>query len=277
MESHPSEIQKPENRIKRIIFCIILLTVIIEAGIFIIHFVQLREYNDSLTEKEQVFEILRKDENNINADANTNNTIISPSHDFMEAWQINKDVIAFVTVPGTKVDYPILQNEKDDYYLMRNLDLSKGYPGCIYTNSVNSKDFSDPLTVIYGHNMKNKTMFGSLHEYDDTDFINDHKSFTIETPEKLFTYDIIAVANYTDDNITYYFNPKDKSSAVDFMASVKENIKGKSPSYIDDSASINEEDKLAVLSTCFGRTKNRRFLLIGKLTSETPFENPVSR
>lgn len=76
--------------------------------------------------------------------------------DFAALKEENSDVYAWIYVPGTNVDYPVLQHPTDDaYYLEHNMDGSKGLPGCIYSESVNTKDFTDPNTVLYGHNMKN--------------------------------------------------------------------------------------------------------------------------
>lgn len=73
---------------------------------------------------------------------------------FEELQAVNPDVYAWITVPGTDIDYPILQHASDNsYYLMHNIDGSYGYPGCIYTENMNSKDFTDNNTVIYGHNI----------------------------------------------------------------------------------------------------------------------------
>ena len=72
---------------------------------------------------------------------------------------MNSDVYAWITVPGTEIEYPILQHHSDNsYYFMHNIDGSYGYPGCIYTENLNSKDFTDNNMVIYGHNMKNDSM-----------------------------------------------------------------------------------------------------------------------
>lgn len=72
---------------------------------------------------------------------------------------MNPDVYAWITVPGTEIEYPILQHPSDNsYYFMHNIDGSYGYPGCIYTENLNSKDFADNNTVIYGHDMKNDSM-----------------------------------------------------------------------------------------------------------------------
>ena len=72
---------------------------------------------------------------------------------------MNPDVYAWIAVPGTEIEYPILQHPSDNsYYFMHNSDGSYGYPGCIYTENLNSKDITDNNTVIYGHNVKNDSM-----------------------------------------------------------------------------------------------------------------------
>ena len=80
------------------------------------------------------------------------------------AWQErNPDVYAWIEYPGTNVDYPIVQREDDDaYYLRRDIDGREAVAGSLYTeHTYNSKTFDDPVTVIYGHNMANRSMFGS--------------------------------------------------------------------------------------------------------------------
>ena len=103
--------------------------------------------------------------------------------DFDALWETNKDVYAWITIPGTVIDYPILQHETDDsYYLNYTIDGVEGYPGCIYTERVNSKEFTDNNTVIYGHNMRNGTMFTDLHKFRDADFFPKMILFTYILP-----------------------------------------------------------------------------------------------
>ena len=86
---------------------------------------------------------------------------------------VNQDIYAWICIPGTGVDYPVLQHPSDDsYYLNYNMNGTRGYPGCIYTEKANSKEFTDFDTVVYGHNMRNDTMFASLHNYEDQTFFN---------------------------------------------------------------------------------------------------------
>ena len=82
--------------------------------------------------------------------------------DLEQYRNINCDVVGYLSIPETIISYPILQDTEDnDYYLHHNIDGSKGYPGCIYIENYNHKDFEDSAPVIYGHNMKNDTMFGT--------------------------------------------------------------------------------------------------------------------
>ena len=115
----------------------------------------------------------------------------------------NADIYAWIYIPGTQVDYPVLQHPtEDDYYLDRNLDGSSGYPGCIYTQTINGKEFRDPNTVLYGHNMGNGTMFGSLHDYADNTFLEEHPYVYIYTPDgEVFVYEIFAASTFTDDHL----------------------------------------------------------------------------
>ncbi len=102
-------------------------------------------------------------------------------YDFEKLRETNGDIYAWITVPGTQIDYPVLQSDTDNYYLEKNLDHTKGYPGCIYSNSCNSREFTDLLTVLYGHNMKNGSMFGSLHDYEQEEFFRENREIIIYT------------------------------------------------------------------------------------------------
>ena len=274
MQDKKNKIKK--NNKKKLIIIIVIIALAICAGIFGYRQYEAKKYEETLKQHEETFDSLREEKNTEN-DGKAVIEGTSPTHDFNSYWQQNKDIYAFVTVDGTGVDYPILQNEEDNYYLMRNLDGSEGYPGCIYTNRINSMQFDDYLTVIYGHNMKNKTMFGSLHNFDDEEFCKTHTEFTIETPEQLLTYRIFAVVNFTDDNITYYLDPKDSASVTAFVNSIKKESEGRQPDYIDDSVEITDKDHLVVLATCIGKEPDRRFLVVGKLTDQTVYSNPIKR
>ncbi|MBR1623622.1 MAG: sortase, partial [Pseudobutyrivibrio sp.] len=105
----------------------------------------------------------------------------------------NEDIYAWITVTDTTVDYPVLQHLSDNsYYLNNNIDGTPGYPGCIYTENYNAKDFSDKNTVLYGHNLKDKTMFSSLHNYEDEEVFSKDQYIYVWTEDETFVYKVFA-------------------------------------------------------------------------------------
>ncbi len=186
---------------------------------------------------------------------NTENTIVDISYDcpidFEELWKTNKDVYAWITIPGTVIDYPVLQHETDDsYYLNYTIDGVEGYPGCIYTEHVNSKDFTDNNTVIYGHNMRNGTMFTDLHKFRDADFFADNDTVYIYTPEKQLTYKIFATYLYDDRHLMNSFDFSDAEVYSNYLSEIQA-IDSK-----DENANLRKEilltdtDKIITLITC---------------------------
>lgn len=178
--------------------------------------------------------------------------------DFEELWETNPDVYAWIVIPGTDINYPILQHPTDDsYYLNHNLDGSTGRPACIYTESLNNKDFTDNNTVIYGHNMRNGTMFAQLHKFEDKDFFDEHREIIIYLPDKVLHYKIFAVHNYDDRHLLYSFDFSDKAVYKDYLESIFS---------IDDmnaniatEMTVTENDKIITLATCVYKKPSLRF------------------
>jgi len=185
--------------------------------------------------------------------------------DFEEIRKSNPDIIAWINVPGTDVDYPILQSSKEmeeDYYLTHNMDGSAGYPGCIYVQKLNSADFSDYVSVVYGHNMKDGSMFSSLHNYEDADFFFENREFAIYTPEEVKHYEIVAALYYDDRLIPAYYNNFESSTdVIDFLNELYSRDSRETDHYLDYQYLDLEKDYV-VLSTCAVQS-NERYLVIG--------------
>lgn len=192
-------------------------------------------------------------------------------YDFDALQEENADIYAWITVPETQVDYPVLQSETDNYYLERNLDDSPGYPGCLYTNKCNQKDFSDYNTVIYGHNMKNGSMFGCLHSYEDAEFFDENRKIIVYTKEGCLTYEICAAVKFTDVYIPAYYDGTTSLGRDAFLAAVKEESAKSDVSHIAEDIEIQPEDKIITLSTCVNGEREKRWLIVGRLVSELPY------
>ena len=171
--------------------------------------------------------------------------------DWDEIRGINEDIYAWIYVPGYEVDYPVLQDPDDDgYYLNHNLDGSIGYPGCIYTEATyNSKDFSDNNTVIYGHNLKDKTMFSHLHDLEDEDLGEEHLIY-VYTQDASYVYRIYAVYDYPAVHLLANGDMTDTSNFSKYLDSVKNAKPGDRVRNVDTDNYPTADDKILTLSTC---------------------------
>jgi len=179
----------------------------------------------------------------------------------------NEDIYSWIYVPGTNVNYPVLQHEtENNYYLDRNLDHSKGLPGCIYTQKLNAMDYTDGITVLYGHNMKNGTMFKSLHNYSDRAYFSENRYIYVYTPEKVLAYEVYAACEYSDMHILYQYNYLTEQGTAEFLMNLA-GMRGMS-NQISGDVEISEDAKAIVLSTCIANKPNNRWIVVGVLVGE---------
>lgn len=181
--------------------------------------------------------------------------------------EINADIYAWISIPDTRIDYPVLQHPMDDtYYLNYNLDGSEGYPGCIYTEKENARDFSDFNTVIYGHNMKNGSMFHDLHYYEDESFMQDHPYVYIYTTDRVLRYRIFTAYRYDDRHLLYSFDYATVEGRNGYLSEIF-NIRNMSV-VRDDQVEVTAEDTLVTLSTCIGNQAENRYLVQAVLVND---------
>lgn len=186
--------------------------------------------------------------------------------DFASLQARNPDVYAWITVPGTNIDYPILQSDGDNsYYLDHTLNGESSPEGSIFTENYNSKDFEDPNTVIYGHNMKNGSMFQNLHNYQDREFFNNNRDVIIYTPDAIRHYKIFAAYLYDNRHILESFDFNDPWVYKQYLDQIF-SIRGMN-SCIDTDTKVGVEDKIITLSTCYGTQHDVRYLVQAVLVS----------
>lgn len=166
------------------------------------------------------------------------------------------DIYAWITIPGTDIDYPIVQREGDNgYYLNHTIDGEKKTEGAIFTEDYNGKEFTDANTLIYGHNMKNGTMFRQLHKYEDRMFFEENREVIIYQPDQILHYQIFAAYVYDNRHLMMSFDFEDPQVFEDYIESIFE--KKSMSNNIDDSIPITAEDKIITLSTCNGNSEQR--------------------
>lgn len=181
--------------------------------------------------------------------------------DFSALQKENPDIYSWITIPGTPIDYPVLQNEKElDYYLMRNLNGSYGYPGCIYTQYINSTDWTDNNTVIYGHNMKDGSMFAALHHYQDKEFFEENPYVYIYSPEEIRVYRIFAAYETSDVHLLLAFDTENEESYEGYLKGILENEEGMG-NHFDKTLALEGKDKIISLETCISNKPQRRYVV----------------
>lgn len=182
--------------------------------------------------------------------------------------EVNPDIYAWIIVPGTVIDYPILQHpEEMDYYLDHNLDGTRGYPGCIYTQRMNQKDFSDPNTVLYGHNMKAGTMFAGLHQFKDEDFFKDNRYIIIYTEdERLLVYEIVAAYVNGNEHLLMNYMLHTEDGFQQYLDGIYEHT-GTGCNFLTE-RELLASDRLITLSTCISGQDDKRYLVQGVLIYE---------
>ncbi len=187
--------------------------------------------------------------------------------DFDSLKKINSDVYAWIQVPNTVIDYPILQNEQDDYYLRRSIYKKYLLAGTIFSNKCNSKDFTDPVTLVYGHNMRDDTMFYMLHNFEDKDFFDQNEYFYIYIPGHKLTYRIVSALKYDNRRITTAYDFSKESEIRDFQYSI---LTPKFELFNSRNIKLDTDSKIVTLSTCFANQPAYRYLVNGVLISDEP-------
>ena len=176
--------------------------------------------------------------------------------DFEYLQEKNEDVMAWVYCPGTPINYPVVRGDDNDYYLNRLLDGTVNKSGSIFADCRNMVDFSDAHTIIYGHNMKDQSMFGSVNQYAKQDYYDQHPVWYINTPEQ--NYAVVLLAGHvTAPNAEIYAF---KGTADEPAQIVQNALKN---SAFKTSATWQEGERLVTFSTCHGNS--RRFILVGVL------------
>ena len=250
-----------KNRLLKVKKIVVMLLLIVLAVVLAL-LAKYRMYQKKLQEKAETMNRLATE--TIVTVADDTEEKETAKYDFEKLRETNKDIYAWITIPDTMVDYPVLQSETDNKYLDTNIDGSQGYPGCIYSNKCNSKKFDDYITVLYGHNMKSGEMFGSLHQFGEEEFFDDFDTYSIETESARYIYSVYAVVNYNDSLITAKYGVKTREGRDAFIQSL-EACRGNSSTHFHDEVNFKDDDQVLVLSVCISGQKDRRLLVVSKL------------
>ena len=176
----------------------------------------------------------------------------------------NSDIYAWIYIPDTKIDYPVLQHPTDNlYYLNHNLDGSSGYQGCLFIDEHCRIRPRSTNLLIHGHNMKNGSMFAGLHRYSDSEYLAEHPYVYVYTEEGMKVYRIFAVHEYSNEHLLYGHNYYDADEMQDYLDEIQDS---RSMANVGDMENaVDTDSHILTLSTCISNKPNNRFLVQGVL------------
>ncbi len=177
---------------------------------------------------------------------------------FDELLEVNDDIVGWLKVRALDISYPVVQGEDNDFYLHRTFEKTDNFAGCLFMNYTNRRDLTDQNTIIYGHNMKNGSMFGKLKNFNDEEVFNKSKFFWIFTPDLIYQYRIFSAGIVSTTGNAYNISFTDEDYE-EFIADAFER------SVVDNkNVEVTTEDRVVTLSTCTG-DYSTRFVVVGKL------------
>lgn len=176
--------------------------------------------------------------------------------DFDALRAANPDVVGWLYCEGTTINYPVLQGEDNDEYLYHMLDGSYNSSGSLFLDYQCSADFSDLKSIIYGHNMKNGSMFASLRNYRDAGYYQEHPTMWLFTPTATYRIDLLAGFVAADDDRLYSYMA-DTNTLHTYLSMAM------NKSTFESDLSWSTVEQLLVLSTCTYEYDNARYLVLG--------------
>ncbi|MBQ7505582.1 MAG: class B sortase [Ruminococcus sp.] len=190
--------------------------------------------------------------------------------DFKKLQKINPEIFGWIYIPDTNIDYPLLQsNERDDFYLHKDIYRNYKYAGSLYCEYCNSTELDDRVTLIYGHNMIDGSMFANLHKFRDASFFKKHTKFYIYAPGRRLTYQVVSAFEYDDRHIMNTFNFAEDKVFREYLATIQNprSLSANVNTKLDHKLTV--KDKIVTLSTCLD-SGDGRYLLQGVLVKDEP-------
>lgn len=257
--------------IYRVLFVIFLSVFLIASGLMAYDW-----YKDYKAQKqfEDLSNLTQDDANKENDESGESESVEDEKTDFQALgieipeknldWEAiqgeNPHIYAWLYIPGTDIDYPIIQHPDDArYYLRRDIYGQDSTAGCIFTEFYNEKDFTDLNTVIYGHNMRNGTMFASLHNYENLGFFEEYPYVYIYLPTGVLVYEVFAAYAGGDQHLLFSYDsttPASFQSYLDAVFSIRD-----MGAHFRDGLEVTGEDHIISLSTCVRGEATSRYLV----------------
>ena len=184
--------------------------------------------------------------------------------DFKKLKSENEDIVAWIYIPKTSIDYPIVIGDTDEEYLYKDIEGNYSPLGSIFTYANTKKDFSDSHVKIFGHNMKEFQMFGELRKFLNVDYMKEHKKFYIYIDRKTIECDIVSIFTCNENDSIFGNN----SSGIDFLTTLSERNVNSNYDLLNNMEKLSDS-QIFSLVTCNGvEGTTERFLVNGVAVKE---------
>ena len=243
------------------IILVIAVVVFVIAGYKL--FTILSEYNKGSSEYKKIEKEVITIETVVDEETGEEKEVFQVDFETLQA--MNSDVVAWIRFDQPeKISYPVVKGSDNDKYLKTTVEGKRNSSGSIFMDTYNTGDFSDRNTFIYGHNMKNGSMFGQLRKYKNADYCKENPYFYIYTPDgKEIKYQVFAVCIVEDTAQSYTKNFADDAAYEDYLKHIQ------SIARYDVDVELNAQSQIVSLSTCTNVTETQRLLVHGVKISET--------
>lgn len=179
--------------------------------------------------------------------------------DFDELKAINSEVVGWLYLPDTVINYPVTQGMDNSYYLKHLYDGTYNANGCLFMDCKNSLDFTDDNILIYGHHMNSGKMFASLVKYKTQSYYEAHPMAYLITPEKIYRIEIFAGYTATVDSMAYMISLGDRKEKIEWLKEMFDK------SDFEANVTVYPEDTIVTFSTCEYSFQNARYVVHGRL------------
>ncbi|MCD8356512.1 MAG: class B sortase [Clostridia bacterium] len=175
---------------------------------------------------------------------------------FEDLKQQNPDVVAWIRFDdpeAVNINYPVLYSGDNSHYLKKDINGEYSDAGCIFLEKLNKPDFSDYYAILYGHNMRDGTMFGDLKRYKEAGFYDEHQFFTLYTEDAAYRYQIFSFEDAVNGGPVYQIGFQPGGEYQKFLSELL------AASIVDTNVKLNQQDHVLTLSTCNGTGNRERF------------------
>ena len=269
MKKHNGE----NSKIPYIVIYLFLIIIIIVALIYIFKFLSIKKEAEEESNLLNTIEIENNIENNENEKNNNKINEEDKEDDRIERIakvkklkEDNSDIVGWLEIEGTNINYPVLQGEDNEYYMSHNYKKEKSEKGSIFLDSNYDWDKPSSNLLIYGHNIITGEIFKDLLKYSDEEFYKEHKTIRFTTVEEDLEFEVLSafksrVYYESEENVFRYYQFIDAKNEKEYNEFVDN---AKKSSIYDTNVNAEYGDQLITLSTCSYHTENGRFALIGR-------------